>query len=158
MEEKKYAVLLTDSQEVKLMACDPAKEIFDIGRDAIGCEWIELVEPEPLARNHMLLMIDEEAKLKEKCFINCIASHLYGSEQHGDPIVGNAVIVKITGENLALLSANEAKQVAFAMAQIRDFSIDQVSEAFGLRPVHRSDAEKGKKVHRQTGGKERIER
>ena len=37
MDEKKYAVQLTDAQEVKLLECDSAKEIFDIGREAIGC-------------------------------------------------------------------------------------------------------------------------
>ena len=60
MDEKKYAVQLTDSQEVKLLECDPEKEMFDIGREAIGCEWIELVEPEPLARDGYLLMIDRK--------------------------------------------------------------------------------------------------
>ena len=56
------------------------------------------------------------------------------------------MIVKVTGENLSFLSANEAKLVAFAMEQVQDLSIDQVSKAFGLRPVHRSDAEIIRKV------------
>jgi len=158
MDEKKYAVQLTDSQEVKLLECDSAKEIFDIGREAIGCEWIELVEPEPLARDSMLLMIDEEAKLKGKCYINCIASHLYGSERHGDPIVGDAVIVKANGESLELMTAAEAKQVAFSMEQVRGHAINKVSEAFGLRPVNREDVEKRKTPHRQTGDKVNQER
>ena len=43
MDEKQYAVLLTETQDVKVMACDSGKDIFDIGREAIGCDWIELV-------------------------------------------------------------------------------------------------------------------
>ena len=64
MEEKQYAVLLTETQDVKVMACNPDKDMFDIGREAIGCDWIELVEAEPLAKDGLLMMIDEEGKLK----------------------------------------------------------------------------------------------
>lgn len=149
MDEKKYAVQLTDAQEVKLLECDSAKEIFDIGREAIGCEWIELVEPEPLARDGLLLMIDEEGKLKGEHCINCIASHLYGSEHRGDSIIGDAVIVKSSGERLMLLTESEAKQIAAAMAQIRKKSIEKIADAFGLRPVLKQEAERQNRPHRQ---------
>ena len=101
MDEKRYAVLLTETQDVKIMSCNSGKDIFDIGREAIGCDWIELVEAEPLAKDRLLMMIDEEGKLKPGgALINATASALYGTEQHGDPIMGNAVIVRTTGENL----------------------------------------------------------
>ena len=64
MDEKQYAVLLTETQDVRVMACNPDKDMFDIGREAIGCDWIELVEAEPLAKDGLLMMIDEEGKLK----------------------------------------------------------------------------------------------
>lgn len=51
MDEKQYAVLLTETQDVKVIACNPDKDIFDIGREAIDCDWIELVEAEPLAKD-----------------------------------------------------------------------------------------------------------
>lgn len=96
MDEKRYAVLLTETQEVKVLACNPARDMFDIGREAIGCDWIELVEAEPLAKDGLLMMIDEEGKLKPGgALINAAASALYGTERHGDPIVGNAVVVRI---------------------------------------------------------------
>ena len=41
MDDKRFAVLLTDAQEVKILECDPQKEMFDIARDTIGCEWTE---------------------------------------------------------------------------------------------------------------------
>ena len=91
------------------------------------------------------------------CFINCIASHLYGSERHGDPIVGDAVIVKSAGESLELLTHDEAKQIAFAMEQARDVSIEKVADAFGLRPAKKV-SEKVKTPHRQTGDKRQQER
>ena len=86
----------------KVIACNPDKDIFDIGREAIGCDWIELVEAEPLAKDGLLMMIDEEGKLKPGgALINATASALYGTERHGDPIMGNAVIVRTTGEKIS---------------------------------------------------------
>lgn len=158
MDETKYAIHLTDAQEVKLIACDPEKEIFDIGRSAIGCDWIELVQPELLAREGLLLMIDEEAKLKGVNFINCIASFLYESDRHGDPIVGDAVLVKSSGESLELLSAAEARRLVSALDQIRGSAIGKIADAFGLRPSRVRDAESIHHVNRQPCRKDSQER
>ena len=58
MDEKQYAVLLTETQDVKVIACNLDKDIFDIGREAIGCDWIELVEAEPLAKIDYVKVVD----------------------------------------------------------------------------------------------------
>ena len=59
MDEKKFAVLLTDTQDVKVVECDPQEEIFGIARGLIGCDWIELVEAEPLAdKGYLMLLVD----------------------------------------------------------------------------------------------------
>ena len=55
MYEKKFAVMLTDTQEIKTLECDPQEELFEIARGTIGCEWIELVEAEPLAKKGYLM-------------------------------------------------------------------------------------------------------
>lgn len=159
MYEKRYAVLLTDAQEVLLMACNPQQELFDIARQAIGCDWIELVEAEPLAKQGMLMLIDEEGKLKPgAAFINCIASHLYGAEEHGDPIVGNAVVVKFTGEQLELMTEAEAKQLATDLEQIRASAIAQITEKFAPRPAHRTERSIAAAPHRQPCKKNNQER
>ena len=135
MDEKQYAVLLTETQDVKVIACNPDKDIFDIGREAIGCDWIELVEAEPLEKDGLLMLIDEEGKLKPGgALINATASALYGTEQHGDPIMGNAVIVRTTGENLELLTSGEAEQLAVRMEAVRDGALQKIAEAFARRP------------------------
>ena len=150
MDEKRFAVLLTDAQEVLLMACNPQKELFDIARQAIGCDWIELVEAEPLAKQSMLMLIDEEGKLKpDAAFINCMASHLYGAEEHGDPIVGNAVIVKSTGEQLELMTETEARQLAADLEQIRASTVARITEQFAPRPAHRTERSTAAAPHRQ---------
>ncbi len=149
MNEKMFAVQVTDTQEVKLLPCDPEKDLCDIGCEAIGCDWIEMVELNSLADHHLIMIIDEEGKFKEKCYVNCIASHLYGSEQHGDPIVGNVVIVKDCDENLEPMTEKEAKQLVTVLEASRAESIEKVAKAFGLRPISSMSRENAEKKNRQ---------
>ena len=159
MDEKKFAVLLTDNQEVKVVECDPQEEIFGIARGFIGCDWIELVEVEPLADKGCLLLIDEEGKLRDgDLSINCIASELYGSDRHGDPIIGNALVVRALDESLELMTESEAKQLAAGFEQHRDRAIEKVSRAFGLMPMQAKDPEIGDAGRRQPCRKRGMER
>ena len=159
MDEKQYAVLLTETQDVKVIACNPDKDIFDIGREAIGCDWIELVEAEPLAKDGLLMMIDEEGKLKPGgVLINATASTLYGTEQHGDSIMGNAVIVRTTGENLELLTSGEAEQLAVRMEAVRDRTLQKIAEAFARRSALKQERSTSSLPRRQPCRKDNLER
>ena len=157
--ERKFAVLLTDAQEIKIVECDPQEEMFSIARSLIGCEWIELVEPVSLSDQHCLMLIDEEGKLRDRdAFINCVASDLYGSDQHGDPIVGSAVIVRAADEKLELLTADEAKQLAVDLVQNREKSIEKISRSFGIQPERKTDHEMAAATRRQSCRKNDVER
>ena len=135
----------------KVIACNPDKDIFDIGREAIGCDWIELVEAEPLAKDGLLMMIDEEGKLKPGgALINATASALYGTEQHGDPIMGNAVIVRIT--------FGEAEQLAVRMEAVRDSALQKIAEAFARRSASRQGRSTSSLPRRQPCRKDNLER
>lgn len=159
MDKKKFAVLLTDSQEIKTVECDPQEEIFSLARGLIGCDWIELVEAESLGEKGCLLLIDEEGKLREgELAINCVASDLYGSDRHGDPIIGNALVVHASDENLALLTEKEARVLASELEQNRDQSVEKVARAFGLTPLVRNDSEMKDAARRQPCRKNGIER
>lgn len=142
MNEKNYAVVLTDGQDVRLLRCNTGDDTFEVARNAIGCEWIEIVEPEPLGRDNLCLLIDEEGKLKGNNFINCIASQLYGSDRHGDVIVGDAVIVCTADDSLELLTEADAKQIAHSMMTARNIAIEKMVKAFHLQP--QSKPAKGK--------------
>ncbi len=133
--EKTYGVLLTDAQEIKLIQVKPNEEIFDCGRRAIGCEWIELVEPNSLSEQNLVMMIDEEAKLKDGGkYVNCIASFAYESQNHGDMIIGNAVIVKAGEEELEMLTQDEAIEIASQMGAIRGEAIQAIAAAVNPKP------------------------
>ena len=125
MYEKKFAVVLTDKQEIKELECDPQEELFEIARGTIGCEWIELVEDEPLAKKGYLMLIDEEGKLKKgPVSINCLASDLYGADRNGDAIVGNVMVVRAEDERLTLLTKEEATALAAGFEAKRDLTVE----------------------------------
>ena len=105
------------------------------------------------------MMIDEEGKLKPGgALINATASALYGTEQHGDPIMGNAVIVRTTGENLELLTAGEAEQLAARMETIRDRALQKIAEAFARRSAHKQERSASAPARRQPCRKGNLER
>lgn len=137
MYEKKFAVMLTDTQEIKTLECDPQEELFEIARGTIGCEWIELVEAEPLAKKGYLMLIDEEGKLKKgPVSINCLANDLYGADRHGDAIVGNVMVVRAENERLTLLTKEENNWVvhqSFRTTEAEDELIRQKMKVFGIR-------------------------
>lgn len=77
----------------------PSEFTLEWAEKIIDCDCIEIVRPRGLPRKFVML-IDEEGKLKEH-FINPICSKLYGYDEHGDYIAGDALIVKeaiINGE------------------------------------------------------------
>ena len=92
------------------------EDIMDTVRKMIGCEWVEVVHPRRLSEQYAVL-VDEEGLLKASPVFNEIASYLYEIEQHGQPIVGDAVIVRVVydpeaGAGLEWLSPEEAEILA----------------------------------------------
>ena len=129
LENAIYGVVLTTGQSVGIVEVEPDEKVFDCARRAIDCEWIEVVEPAGLQGQDYVLLIDEESKLKgDVHFVNCIASSLYESPEHGDLIIGNAMIVKQDGEDLRLLTEDEALSLAKDMQAIRKASIHEMTE------------------------------
>lgn len=59
----------------------------------IGADYIEAVHARGLKRPYLFL-VDENGKLKDHPVINFLGSWLYETHKHGEPIVGDIVIVK----------------------------------------------------------------
>ena len=75
----------------------------------IGCRTVDFVSAYALegveGLENIDLIVDDEGLFSEQPKVNIIASLLYGYKQHGQPIVGNALVVGIdpeTGETLPL--------------------------------------------------------
>lgn len=92
----------------------PTFELLDLPADssawlaacyvAIDCRIVQVV---PTILRGVVLVIDEEGKLWDgwQNSINKVASILYGSEW--DPIVGDAILARVDGENLVPLTSND---------------------------------------------------
>lgn len=76
--------------------------------------WIEIVHPMCLKRPYVMI-VNEEGLLQD-LDMNVYGSLLYGAQIHGQPIVGNVVIMKegfVDGEpDIVGLSDDEASKVA----------------------------------------------
>ena len=59
----------------------------------IECEYFENIYPRGLEDPYMMI-VDEEGLYKERPVINFFASWLYETHRHGQPIVGDALIMK----------------------------------------------------------------
>ena len=112
-DEKKYALLLTTDGKVEFVTTDGEDgKILEVAREKIGCEWIECVYCSDERGNRICMMIDEEGKLKEEQYMNPIASWLYETCRHGDPIVGNAMLVLEGEEDLEYMNGMEVARLA----------------------------------------------
>ena len=113
--QKACIYLSTHSFEPQIVPVQ-GEDIMDTVRKMIGCEWVEVVHPRRLSEQYAVL-VDEEGLLKASPVFNEIASYLYEIEQHGQPIVGDAVIVRVVydpeaGAELEWLSPEEAEILA----------------------------------------------
>ena len=168
LENAIYGVMLTAGQSVGIVEVESDEKVFDCARRAIDCEWIEVVEPAGLQGQDYVLLIDEESKLKgDVHFVNCIASSLYDSPEHGDLIIGNAMIVKQDGEDLRLLTEDEALSLAKDMQAIRKASIHEMTEFLSNLKLAEKTPEKsisailrmgGEREPRQPCNKEGLDR
>ena len=125
--ERASYVVLTDDQHIKAVNFQPQTNVFDSARRIIGCQTIQIVEPDFLQKKGCVMLIDDDAKLREGAlYVNCVASYLYRTHQHGDAIVGNAVIVKKTEEDVVPLTGEEAEKLS--------------------KPANKKSSPKGKKI------------
>ncbi len=87
-----YAVKMFTSGENDVVELKEEFDWRDLAKK-IGCDYIETVRPVGLKEPYMLI-VDEEGLLKDKPLLNFFGSWLYGTHEHGQPIVGDALIMK----------------------------------------------------------------
>ena len=104
MEPREYCIHITMRQAVptveilRVPATMTTGEELSFMEKKIGCNFAELVRPARLPGYGMY--VDEEGLLKPNPKINGLATFLYGYEEHGGVIAGDAIITGVnhTGE------------------------------------------------------------
>lgn len=87
------AILITTKDEISIVNLDNSKPLYKAIGEVIGCDWIEVVHPIGLVYPYCIVC-DEEGRLKDHQYINYAGSLLYDTPVHGQPIVGDIVIMK----------------------------------------------------------------
>ena len=103
--------------------------------NAISCDCIEIVNARYLnpilnEDTHLVMVVDEEGLMNIKR-LNIVGSLFYGTHEHGNPIVGDILIMtqEITFDGPALAGLDEAVAESVA-AKIRDIvSKNELGEA-----------------------------
>ena len=133
-----YAVKLNTQLDIEIVEKRPDQGLLDFCYQNIGCQYVETVHPRYLQEPY-ILMIDEEGRLKDKPMVNFIASYLYGTHEHRQPIVGNALVMKLgmtdEGPDIMPLDEAEACQVEESMRKISDIAYRKVRVRVNLRTV-----------------------
>lgn len=112
-----YAIKLLTSGEVELVDVSGVEDDKHLPwyYEQIGCDMIEIVCSKYLPEN-CVMVVDEEALLKEYCFVNFLASWLYGVMDHGQPICGDVLIMREVwteeGADIDGIPEDEAKAFA----------------------------------------------
>jgi hypothetical protein len=88
-------------------------DLSDIASE-LGFEWCEIVRPRHRLPKGFVMIVDEEGLLKPN-ELNHVCSWFYESEKHGNPIVGNVMVLKEVmgdeGPELAGLDEDEINAV-----------------------------------------------
>ena len=113
LEEKGIEVLSTFSQK--------NGKLYEKINHEINADIFEIVRPKYLFKQPIVLCCDEEGGLKKKNYFNPIASYAYGFCEHGNPIVGDVLIMKETnaGTDLEELNKKEVSILLTAFDQGR---------------------------------------
>jgi hypothetical protein len=115
--DRKYAILLEPPVGIRIVEKPANEPLYTFCEKSCECECIEVVHPKGLKYPNTML-VDESGLLKENQVLNVLASYLYETRKHGNPIVGKVLVVNETmtnsGIDLQLLSSAE-------VIQLRDF-------------------------------------
>jgi len=108
--------------------------------EQIGAQVVEIVHPTGLKEPY-LFMCDEEGRLKKRPVINFLGSWLYGTQDHGSPIVGDIIIAREVISNgerdIGPMSEGEADVLADWLVDHFWEAHDAVMARIGRRLVKR---------------------
>jgi hypothetical protein len=120
----KYCVMLNALlNNARVMSYDDNAEVLDACYDAIDCDTIQMVPlwPDRMPKGYVAVC-DEDVHGKAP-IINPMASWLYGTDDHGQPITRNALVWKEIEDDFDFMTEEEAQKLA-------DFFNEKADEIF----------------------------
>ena len=138
-----YAIKLGTQLSIDIVQPKKGESLLDFCYREIGCDMIEMVRPKGLDRP-FLLVIDEEGLLKDEPVVNFIGSYLYRTQEHGNPIVGEVLIMQDidtnSGPDIGFLTEDQAWAIAGKMMKIAVPAFKTVRKALQRNGVLEKEA------------------
>ena len=128
-----YLVLLSDEKlKPDIISLQYKADLMKILKKVIRTEICEHVNPEKLDCRRFAMLVDENSKMYDppRGYVNVLASYLYGTEHHQDPIIGKAVIVKSIPQNFDYLTFDEAVEICEMLHQMMETAYSRMTELF----------------------------
>ena len=128
MKERRFAVKVDTRMSLKIVEKPENQRILDFCYEHCGCDMIECVHPKGLEYPYMFVC-DEEFLLKGDPVINFIASYLYETHKHKNPICGDVLVMRQGYEDFELMTEEEAKEMFEKLRALSVVSLMEVTEA-----------------------------
>lgn len=81
------------NMSIEVVEASAKRTVLDQAYEMIDCRLIDVVYANGLPEPYVMV-VDDEGLLVDEPRLNVIGSILYGMREHGQPIVGNAIIMK----------------------------------------------------------------
>ena len=123
----RYCVLLNaETQKAEPVKAKSGESLMKIAHRLIDCDTLQLIPlyPNRLPRGYVAVC-DENAYGKFSV-INPIASWLYGADEHGSPVVRNAVVFRLRRDDFGWMEAEEATAIADGLNAVSAETMNEV--------------------------------
>lgn len=128
------AIKLRTDGHIEILDVPRQRSLLDWFYLQIGTNIIENVYPRGLEEPYMMVM-DEEALLKDRPVINFLASWLYETQKHGHPICGTVLVMQRVmtwdGPDIGGIPDEEAMKLAVSIGQKLPMAIQAIKKKMG---------------------------
>lgn len=88
------ALRITPHNAIALIELPKREQTWMAMRDAIDCQWIDIVDVAIEGLDDFCIVCDDEGMLVDAPELNAFGSALYGFYEHGQPLFGNILVMK----------------------------------------------------------------
>lgn len=121
-----YAVKLhCGKPDIEIITKNEKEGVLQFCYREIGCDLIDIA-PTQYLKSPYIMIADDEGLLKNDPHLNIIGSYLYGIQDHGNPIVGDTLIMKEKGAEILWLTKEETDAVMIELANVFMPALDAV--------------------------------
>lgn len=132
------AIKLRTDGHIEIIDVPQQRRLLDWLYLQIRCDTVETVYPRGLQEPYMMVM-DEEALLKDHPIINFLGSWLYETQKHGHPICGTVLVMQRVmtwdGPDIGGIPEEEARKLADSIGQKLPVAIQTIRKKLGDRII-----------------------